>query len=63
MKDDIKRVRKIATKHGMSPEERREFGDYIEDQKRSGNVGSGPRGDFTWDELDRLADDFMKGNA
>jgi hypothetical protein len=35
----------------MDPKERREFGDYIEDCKRSGEKGSGKDGDFTYDEL------------
>jgi len=44
----------------MTPEERREFGDYIHKMKRSGHHGSGERGDFTYKELDQLADEFKK---
>jgi len=43
----------------MSPEERREFGDYIHKLKRSGHYGS-ERGDFTYEELDQLAKEFRR---
>jgi len=59
MKDDIKKVNYIANKNGIKTDkERREFGDYIHKQKRSGRVGSKPNGDFTDDELDKLAKEF-----
>jgi hypothetical protein len=59
-KDDIKRVDKVAEKFGMDREQRQEFGDYIEDQKEHGNYGSGnERGDFTYQELKKLAEDFL----
>ena len=52
---DIKRVisqiEAIANEFGMDPLERRQFGDYIEDCKRSGERGSGQNGDFTYGEL------------
>ena len=35
----------------MDPDERREFGDYVEDGKRNGEKGSGKDGDFTDREL------------
>lgn len=50
-KRDIRQIEAIAREFGMDPEERREFGDYVEDCKRSGEGGSGPNGDFTYGEL------------
>jgi len=35
----------------MQPDERREFGDYIEECKQKGERGSGKDGDFTYGEL------------
>ncbi len=60
MKDDIKKVNEVARKHRMSPRERREFGDYIHKLKRSGEYGSGKKGDFTYEELNKSADDFQE---
>lgn len=59
MKRDIRQVYRIAKKHKMTPRERRRFGAYIHQQKRQGRRGSGPNGDFTWEELDQLADEFQ----
>ena len=43
----------------MSDEERRiEFGDYVEECKRKGQRGSGDEGDFTYDELRKMAQEF-----
>jgi hypothetical protein len=50
-KRDIRQVEAIAKEFGMGLEERREFGDYIEDCKRRGEKGSGKDGDFTYEEL------------
>ena len=46
-KHDIRQIEAIAREYAMDPEERREFGDYIEDCKRAGEKGSGRDGDFT----------------
>lgn len=41
----------------MDADERREFGDYIEACKRSGERGTGENGDFTYAELrDKVAE-------
>ena len=50
-KRDIRQIEAIANEFGMDSQERREFGDYIEDCKRSGARGSGQNGDFTYGEL------------
>lgn len=43
----------------MSDEVRWEFSDYIHDLKDRGYKGSGRNGDFTYNELDRLAKEFL----
>jgi hypothetical protein len=59
-KQDIKEIEKMAKKHGMNGQVRRDFGDFIEDCKRNGDGGTkNDRGDFTWDELDRKAQEFL----
>jgi hypothetical protein len=50
-KRDIRQVEAIAREFEMDFDERREFGDYIEDCKRRGEKGSGEDGDFTYREL------------
>jgi hypothetical protein len=50
-KHDIRQIEAIAKEFDMDSEERREFGDYIEDCKRRGDRGSGTDGDFTYAEL------------
>ena len=59
MKRDIKTFRDVCSINGMTDEERFEFSEYIHDLKRSGHRGSGTGGDFTFQELDRLAKEFM----
>ena len=59
MKRDIKTFRDICSINGMTDEERFEFSEYIHDLKRSGHVGSGTGGDFTFQELSQLAREFM----
>lgn len=59
MKDDIRRVNEVAKKFGLTPIQRHEFGDLIHAHKKSGNYGSGKNGDFTYDELEQLARDFV----
>lgn len=51
MKRDIRQLEGVAQEFGMDPIERREFGDYLEDCKRRGDMGSEPNGDFTYGEL------------
>jgi hypothetical protein len=59
-KQDIKEVEAIARKYGMSPEQRRELGDYLEECKREGDGGTkNERGDYTWEEMDEKAREFL----
>lgn len=59
-KRDIRDVEAIARAFGMAPDQRREFGDYLEECKRSGDRGTlNDRGDFTWDEMVEKARDFL----
>ena len=50
-KRDIRQIEAIAREFGMEPDERREFGDYIEACKQRGDRGAGKDGDFTYGEL------------
>ncbi|MEX0704448.1 MAG: hypothetical protein WD069_20270 [Planctomycetales bacterium] len=50
-KRDIRQIEAVAREFDMTPQERREFGDYIEECKRRGDRGSGPDGDFDYHEL------------
>jgi hypothetical protein len=62
-KRDIQQIEAIAREFQMDHMERREFGDYVEECKRSGEKGSGPRGDFTYEELRKLAREFRGENT
>jgi len=57
-KRDIRQIEAIAKEFGMEPDERREFGDYVEECKRHGEGGSGNNGDFTYEELREKAHEF-----
>ena len=57
-KRDIRQIEAIAKEFGMDPDERREFGDYIEACKRGGERGSGTDGDFTYGELRAKVPEF-----
>lgn len=57
-KRDIRQIEAIAREFGMAPDERREFGDYIEACKRNGEKGTGLDGDFTFQELRGKALEF-----
>ncbi len=61
MKRDIKTFRGVCRKYGMSDDERYEFSAYIQHLKETGHGGSGQRGDFTFAELCRLAEEFLGG--
>lgn len=59
-KHDIRRVDRIAKQFGMDREQRRDFGDYLEYSKSSGDRGtSNDRGDYTWSELIQKAREFL----
>ena len=59
-KRDLKEVDWIAREQGIPPELRDEFGDYIHGCKESGDLGSGPNGDFTREELRAKAREFKE---
>ena len=50
-------VNSIAREKGMTQAQRREFGNYIEEVKRTG--GRGGSDNFTRDQLLNLADEFL----
>jgi hypothetical protein len=55
-KRDLRDVERVAKRFGMDPDTRREFGDFLEQSKRSGDRGSrNNRGDYTWPELNGLS--------
>jgi hypothetical protein len=56
-KQDINQINRIAKQFDMTPDERRDFGDYIEDLKR--NSGREPADNFSWKELRSFAEEFM----
>ncbi len=59
-KQDIRQVDDIAREHRMTPEQRREFGDFLEAEKAAGNRGTlNERGDFTYRELQQKAREFL----
>ncbi|MBY0522601.1 MAG: hypothetical protein K2R98_04360 [Gemmataceae bacterium] len=60
-KRDLKRVDRVAREAGIPPEERRDFGRYVERCKRDGAYGSPPDGDATEDELRMMAEEFKRG--
>jgi len=57
-KRDVRQIEAIAGEFEMDPDERREFGDYIEDCKRAGERGSGEDRDFTYEELREKVPEF-----
>jgi len=60
-KQDIRDVEAIAIQFGMDAEQRREFGDFLEECKQSGDRGSrNDRGDYTWRELEEKARQFLE---
>ena len=59
-KRDIRQIEAIAKEFDMDDEERREFGDYVEDCKRRGELGSGQNGDFTYGELRAKVPEFRR---
>ncbi|KYC41445.1 hypothetical protein WA1_22405 [Scytonema hofmannii PCC 7110] len=59
-KKDIQQVNAVAREFNMTEEERREFGDFLEEEKASGRGGTKNEcGDFTYEELRRKAREFL----
>ncbi len=60
MKDDIKQVNEIGKKHNLNTRQRKEFGKFLENEKKKGRIGTkNERGDYTWHELDQKALEFL----
>ena len=60
-KRDLKQIDAIATEFDMSPPVRKAFGKFIEKEKANGDIGTlNAKGDFTWDELQQKAEEFLK---
>ncbi|MBW4470053.1 MAG: hypothetical protein KME45_06570 [Stenomitos rutilans HA7619-LM2] len=59
-KKDIQQVEVVAREFNMTPEERRDFGDFLEAEKLSDHSGTkNDRGDFTYEELRQKAREFL----
>ncbi len=58
-KRDIRQIEAVAREFRMTDIQRREFGDYVEECKQQGDHGSGPNGDFTFQELREKAQEFL----
>ncbi|MBD2569068.1 hypothetical protein [Anabaena lutea] len=60
-KDDLKQVDSIAKEFRMSAELRKEFGSFLEQEKKLGHGGTfNNRGDFTYAELRQKAKEFLE---
>ncbi|MFB2834835.1 hypothetical protein [Floridanema evergladense] len=59
-KKDIQQVEAVAREFNMNESERRDFRDFIEEEKAAGNGGTkNERGDFTYQELQQKAREFL----
>lgn len=59
-KPDLQQVNAVAREFNMTPEQRKIFGDFIEQEKKSGNGGTkNERGDFIYQELIQKAQEFL----
>jgi hypothetical protein len=58
-KKDIQQFDSICTRHKMTDEEAWAFSDCVHGLKASGTKGSGTGGNFTYQELDQLAREFL----
>jgi hypothetical protein len=59
-KKDIQQIQAVAKEYNMTEEERRDFGDFLEEEKATGNGGTkNNRGDFTYQELKQKAREFL----
>lgn len=59
-KKDIQQVETVAKEFNMTEEERRDFGDFLEEGKAAGNGGTkNEPGDFTYQELRQKAREFL----
>lgn len=59
-KDDLRQIDALCRRHRMTPDQERRFRRLLHELKASGAGGTAnDRGDFTWDELNALADEFL----
>lgn len=58
-KNDLRQVDAVCREYRMTREQEFAFRDYLHEVKNSGQKGSGANGDFTYDELQRLAEEFL----
>jgi hypothetical protein len=59
-KRDLKQIQDVAREFGIGGADRRDFGDFLEEEKAAGHGGTANRrGDFTYDELRRKAREFL----
>jgi hypothetical protein len=59
-KRDIKQIEAVAKEFGMGEKDRKQFGKYIESEKALGYGGTqNERGDFTYEELQEKAREFL----
>lgn len=59
-KKDIQQVEAVAREFNMTEEDRRDFGDFLEEEKATGNGGTKNEcGDFTYQELKQKAREFL----
>ncbi len=59
-KKDIQQLEAVAREFNMTEEERREFGDFLEDEKAVGYGGTkNERGHFSYQELRQKAREFL----
>jgi hypothetical protein len=59
-KRDIQQVNAIAREFGMSEVVRKAFGKFLEEEKANGDIGTLKKGDFTWEELQEKAKEFLE---
>ena len=60
-KEDLKQVDDVTREFKMSEEQRRDFGEFLESEKGTGNGGTAnDRGDFTYQELRKKAAEFLE---
>jgi len=60
-KRDLKQIDAIAREFDMSRPVRKSFGKFIENEKANGDIGTlNDRGDFTWEELQEKAEEFLR---
>ena len=58
-KRDIRQIEAVAAEFSMTPLQRREYGDYVEDCKRAGEAGTAGGGNYTYDELRQKAREYL----